>query len=79
MTTPTEIRSEPAWACFATDGRPYPFIHSNSVSDTREDAQMYMGGTWVHDDETWQQGWRRAYRHGWRCVKVTVSAGAPHD
>lgn len=72
------IRPEAAWACFCPFGRPYPFIHENSVRSTRADAQEYLGTTRAQDDETWRQGWRRAYRSGWRCIKVTVSAGAPH-
>lgn len=72
------VRPEPAWACFCPFGGPRPFIHENSVRTKRADAQEYLGTAWALDGETWQQGWRRAYCKGWRCIKVTVSAGAPH-
>jgi hypothetical protein len=72
-----EIRPEVAWACFCTNGSPYPFIHNNTVRSMREDSQKYLGEAWAHSGETWQQGWRRAYRRGWRCIKVTVSAPSP--
>ena len=42
------------------------------ISDYRRDIIKSVGSTWAHDDETFQQGWQRAYRRGWRAVKVMV-------
>lgn len=74
-----DVEPEFAWACVATHGNPRPFIHSNAVRATRVDAQAYIGQAWAREDETERQGWKRAYRRGWRCVRVVVRVWGDHD
>lgn len=66
-------REEYAWACACVDGNPRPFIHSSSIRPRRSDAQAYVAGAWRRDGETLRQSWKRAYRNGWRCIRVVVS------
>lgn len=63
---------EVAWAAFATHGSPRPFIHVHSVGPYREGVQRYVGKVHAREGETWRQGWRRAYRKGWRAIRVLV-------
>lgn len=64
------------WAAVAPEwASPPHFIHINSVSDTRVEAQAHIGRAWVHDGEPPAQGWKRAYRRGWRCRRVAVKLG----
>lgn len=64
------------WAAVAPDwGSPPNFIHIDSVSYRRADAQAEIGEAWARDDETPTQGWKRAYRQGWRCRRVAVRFG----
>lgn len=82
MTNDIRYRDEFAWACACTDGSPHPFIHENSVRTNRRDAQACLGEAWRHEGETVEQGWKRAYRRGWRCIRVLISpafAEKPHD
>lgn len=75
MNTPLiEIRDETAWAACTLDGYPCNFINTGSVRATRTEAQAYIGDAWRLEHETIAQGWKRAYRSGWRCIKVKVSA-----
>lgn len=61
------------WACVAPNwGSPPNFIHTNSVRARREDAQAEIGEAWAREGETPRQGWKRAYRIGWRCRRVAV-------
>jgi len=69
-----EIQDETAWAAVATQGSPRPFLHGGSVKMRREDVLRRIGGSWSKEgDASWRNGWRRAYRAGWRVVKVRVS------
>jgi len=61
-----------AWAAWCTFGTPVPFIHEGSVRTHRYDVQKYIGEGRASDYETWERGWKRAYRAGWRAVKVRV-------
>jgi hypothetical protein len=63
-----------AWACMCLHGYPHPFIHDASIRSARAEAQSILGEAWAHDDETARQGWKRAYKAGWRCIRVEVSA-----
>lgn len=60
------------WACVATHGKPHPFINQNTVRPFRSEAQECIGQAWMRRDETPEQGWRRAYRAGWRAVRVEI-------
>ena len=59
--------SSTAWAAVRlSDG----FISANSVRVTEGAArQAFAGG--------WPEGWRHAYRKGWRILPVTISATRP--
>jgi len=62
-----------AWACIAPGWTSPPhYIHTGTVRDRREDAQAEIGEVWALDGETPRQGWKRAYRRGWRCCRVAV-------
>lgn len=61
------------WACVAPDwATPPNFIHVGSVRHSRELAQEHIGKSWAKEGETPRQGWKRAYRAGWRCRRVAV-------
>lgn len=64
--------TEKAWAAFHPDGIPRPFIHSGAIGSRRRDVHEKIGSAYQRDGETIMQGWRRAYRFGWRAVRVTV-------
>ena len=64
--------TEYGWAAFCTNGIRKPFIHVNSVRYTRKEVLRYMGKSWARDGERPWQGWKRAYRNGWRCVRVSI-------
>jgi hypothetical protein len=74
MTPPLcDVKTEICWAAFCTDGYPGPFINNGSVRATRVAVQEYIGDNWRLEGETPQQGWKRAYRNGWRAIKVEVN------
>lgn len=58
------------WACAFPET---DFIHEGTVRRVRAEAIERIGHAWARDDETPQQGWRRAYRKGWRCIRVTIT------
>ena len=61
------------WAAIAPDwGSPPNFVHIDSASSRRSDAQDYIGKAWAREGETPRQGWKRAYRAGWRCRRVAI-------
>lgn len=64
------------WAAFCTDGSPRPFINPNSIRGSRREAQEYIGKAWARPGETPMQAWKRAYRNGWRAVRVVVDLAA---
>lgn len=66
------MKPERAWAAVALHGNPRPFIHNGSVRSSRADAQEFIGSAWKREGETIAQGWKRAYRRGWRAVRVVV-------
>ena len=68
------VESELAWACVATQYSDKPWLNEYSVRARRADSQERLGNAWRKEGETIQQGWRRAYRKGWRCIRVKVSA-----
>lgn len=63
-----------AWAAIAPDwASPPNFIHEGSVRLTRQEALEYIGSAWVRPGSNdWRDGWRRAYRRGWRCERVVI-------
>lgn len=64
------------WAAVAPDwGSPPNFIHVDSVRQNRADAQARIGEAWARNGETPMQGWKRAYRSGWRCCRVAIRLG----
>jgi hypothetical protein len=69
-------RVEPVygWAAFHPGGMPEPFIHSGAVRSYAREVRDYIGEAWRrHSGETHAQGWRRAYRAGWRVIRVQIS------
>jgi hypothetical protein len=68
-----DVKTETAWAALAIHGSPRPFLHAGSVRGTRRETQTYIGDAWRHEDETPAQGWKRAYRAGWRAIRVEVA------
>ena len=76
MTNPSVFNAKPtmAWAAVATQASPRPWIHNGAIYSRRPEACRRIGEAWMYaKDRTWRDGWRRAYRAGWRVVKVTVS------
>lgn len=62
-----------AWAC--TYPPDYNFacpIATESVRNRRELAQAEIGQHFRVADETPAEGWRRAYRRGFRCTRVVI-------
>lgn len=43
------------------------------VSFQRATLQQRVGTSWTRNGETWQQGWKRAYRRGCRTVKISLA------
>lgn len=74
-----DIRPEYAWAAFATEGSPYPFIHAGAVRSIAAGCRAYIGEAWAHEGETVQQGWKRARRNGWRIIRVKITAFGGSD
>ncbi len=73
MTDPIKYQPEKAWACVWPNGSPKPFIIVHSTWPSRLWSQSVVGQEWAHIGETERQGWKRAYRAGCRCVRVTVT------
>lgn len=71
-----QVRYDPefAWAPAWTNGSPRPFILVHHIKTTRREACEAMGASWKHPWETDMEGWRRAYRKGARCIRVSVHA-----
>ena len=61
------------WAAYCSHGRPYPFINEYSIHPRRLDVITDIGNGNRMGSEDWRGGWRRAYREGWRAVKVRVA------
>jgi hypothetical protein len=61
-----------AWAGYCISGNPAPFINQYSIRATRREVQQHLGGAHAEYDQTPAQGWKKAYRIGWRCVKVRI-------
>jgi hypothetical protein len=69
------IRQTAAWAAQAPDwASPPRYLSPNTVRRTRADAQAASGEVWAESGETPAEGWKRAYRAGWRVVRVRVIA-----
>lgn len=68
--------SAKAWACVSPDwsGR---WIHDGTVRERRKESQETIGSAWARQGETKMQGWKRAYRSGWRCVRVSLEVINP--
>lgn len=68
------IQPEWAWAALCIQGKPRPFINPYSVRVYRQDVHEHIGGYHrLREGETWREGWKRAYREGWRAVRVRVT------
>lgn len=61
-----------AWAALCSQGRPGPFVNEYTIHARREDVHKDIGGGNSRAGEDWRAGWRRAYREGWRAIKVRV-------
>lgn len=67
------IQPEKAWAAFCTTGTPRPFIYADLVRDRQDPIRQYLGNAHAKpSDLDYMQGWRRAYRKGWRIIRVEV-------
>lgn len=61
-----------AWACVSPNWtQPPNYIHEGTVRTTRFEAMQAMG-VYHREGETISQGWRRAYRAGWRACRVVI-------
>jgi hypothetical protein len=69
----TSYKPEKAWACVCPYGSPRPFIHVGTLEPTRADAMENVGAAWARTGETPREGWKRAYKAGWRTSRVVVS------
>jgi len=66
------IRPEYGWGILvpsATDNELFLSIYT--IRGNREDAIRKIGDMWHETD--WRKGWKRAYRDGYRAVRVAVS------
>ena len=73
MRTPQPYDADVCWAVKATHGQPHPFIYASVTGRRREDVQRQWGKLFFRDgDITWRDGWRRAYREGWRAIRVQL-------
>lgn len=59
-------------ACFPHWSNSAGQAHENSVRSTRKEAICVIGEAWANIGETPEQGWQRAYRHGWRARRVEI-------
>lgn len=74
-----KIRPELAWAAVCFVGQPRPFIHEDTTRTSVADTRQCIGKHYAREGETWQQGWRRAFRCGWRCRRVLVTLTEQKD
>lgn len=52
-------------------GEPTPFIHM--VDDRQSVLRLDLGEAWRNKGETAKEGWKRAYKGGWRILPVNVA------
>lgn len=64
-----------AWAAVAPHGHPTPYICTGAVRRSRSEAAHEIGAVWADDPRV---GWKRAYRRGYRVIRVRVSAAFDH-
>jgi hypothetical protein len=57
------------WAAYFV---PREYLHEGTVRRHQREVRDIIGKVWTREDETPQQGWMRAYRAGWRVVRVTI-------
>lgn len=63
-----------AWGAIHIGGeRLGPWLSTASIRSSRAGVHETIGMWWAREGETWQQGWRRAYRKGWRAVRVVCA------
>lgn len=63
-----------AWAAIAPEwATPPRFIHDGLIRNRRDQIVDAMGAAWRRDNESVRQGWKRAYRHGWRIKRVRIT------
>lgn len=68
------IRPETGWACVCPPVRGRTaWVAGFSFKSSRVDSQAQIGRYEKHEGESDRQGWQRAYRKGWRCVRASVS------
>lgn len=60
------------WAAFASDGYPRPYLIAHTCRSTRAEVCQHIGEAWARPNETWRQGWKRAYRNGFRAIRVVI-------
>lgn len=67
---------EKAWALFYSGEGPHrpAFINTYHISPTQQPIREDIGRMHAKSGETVTQGWRRAYREGWRIIRVEVRA-----
>lgn len=61
------------WAAYCSHGNPGPFVSEYTIRARREDVQKEIAESNCLKGEGWRAGWRRAYREGWRAIKVRVA------
>lgn len=63
-----------AWSVAWSNGHPRPFILVNYARGTRKEAILAFMKAWaLPDEQNPMRAWRRAYRDGARCIRVSVA------
>lgn len=76
------VQYEPefAWAVAWENGNPRPFIMVHHVGARRKQAIERFIADWQYDkSEPVMKSWRRAYREGARCIRISIHAWGQPD
>lgn len=74
MSARVQYEPEFAWTCAWSTGSPRPFLLVGSTAPTRRAAIERFISSWEpNSDDPVMKAWRRAYREGARCIRVSIS------
>lgn len=68
------ISPERGWVCVAPAGKKTPaWVAGFTYKRRRDQSQASIAEFFAKEGETTQQGWKRAYRRGYRCARAVIS------